>query len=288
MAGNTDTLIQLSDGRSLGFCELGDLRGRPVLYFHGFPGSRLEAKYAHHIAKRLGVRIISVDRPGYGLSDFKPGRTIRDWPSDVVRLADAMGLGQFAVVGASGGGPYAAACALDIPERLTSVGIVSGLGPIDAPNATIGMTGINRLGLSIAPRAPWLVKLSFAFVALALRTQPEWVIGLVSSGLCDPDKTVLRNPEIRLLFRDSLLEAIRSGSAGPFRDILLYSRPWGFRLEEILIEVHLWHGEQDIIVPPSMGRHLAQTIPRCRPTFFPDEGHFSLIVNHIQEVLATV
>ena len=101
----------LPDGRSLGYAAYGDPQGKPLFFFHGFPSSRLEAQFTEGVAGRLGARIIAIDRPGFGRSDFKKERRIRDWPDDVLALADALGIDRFAVLGVSGGGPYAAACA---------------------------------------------------------------------------------------------------------------------------------------------------------------------------------
>ncbi len=110
--------LQLRDGRRLGYVDYGDPAGRPVLLFPGVPGSRLQGHPDRSIAGALGVRLIGVDRPGYGLSDDKRGRTLLDWPDDVVTLADHLGLERFALLSISGGGAYAAACAWKIPERL--------------------------------------------------------------------------------------------------------------------------------------------------------------------------
>src|SRR5688572_28104051 len=123
----TDTLT-LSDGRKVGIAEFGAPAGRPVVYCHGFPASRLEARLAHEAAKEVGARLIALDRPGYGLSDFQPGRRIGDWPRDVVEAADALGVQRFAMLGVSGGAPYALACAALLPERITALGVVCGLG----------------------------------------------------------------------------------------------------------------------------------------------------------------
>jgi len=105
-------VLRLNDGRLLGYAEFGDPGGTPVMFFHGFPGSRLEGALGHEAAERAAVRMICIDRPGMGLSTFQPGRRMLDWPADVAALADALGIGRFAVGGVSGGGPYAAVCAL--------------------------------------------------------------------------------------------------------------------------------------------------------------------------------
>ena len=128
----TNRQIKLKDERLLGYSEYGALDGKPVFYFHGHPGSRRDwsAYDSGNAAAELQARVIAVDRPGHGLSDFKPRRTIPDWPDDVTELAEALNVGRFAVLGASGGGPYAAACAFKIPQRLAATAIVCGMGPV--------------------------------------------------------------------------------------------------------------------------------------------------------------
>ena len=111
--------LRLSDGRALGYAQYGDPEGRPLFFSHGTPGSRTLAQLFDAGARRDGVRLIAPERPGFGRSDFLPDRTFADWPDDVSELADALGFDRFAVAGSSGGGPYAAACAWKLPERLT-------------------------------------------------------------------------------------------------------------------------------------------------------------------------
>ena len=114
---NIDQTLKLKDGRTLGYIDLGNKDGKPLFHFHGFPGSRLEATILADRAIVKNIRVICIDRPGMGLSDFKENRTLLDWPDDVVELADALEIDKFAVEGISGGGPYAAACAYKIPDR---------------------------------------------------------------------------------------------------------------------------------------------------------------------------
>lgn len=283
----TDGTIRLKDGRLLGYAEYGDPAGRPVFFFHGFPGSRLEARLGEAAARRLGVRVIAPDRPGFGLSDFQPGRTIGDWPDDVVEAADALGIDRFAVVGVSGGAPYAAACALKIPQRLTGAAIVSGTAPADAPAAIEGMMLLNRVFLRLAALLPGVARLLMWLLGQLVRRFPNRVLALTSRSAPPSDKAVLARPEIRATFLADMAEAFRQGSRGPAWELRLFARPWGFRLEEIAMEVHLWQGEADVNVPPSMGRYLAQTIPSCRARFYPDEGHL-LAVDRMEEIQAAL
>jgi pimeloyl-ACP methyl ester carboxylesterase len=146
--------FRLLDGRALGYAEYGVPDGAPVLYFHGFPGSRLEAALTEGPATALGARVIALDRPGYGLSDPQLGREIGHWPEDVGQLADHLGLERFAVLGTSGGGPYAMACAARLAERLTHVGLICSLSPLDRPGALTGMPWHMQLGLILGQYRP--------------------------------------------------------------------------------------------------------------------------------------
>ena len=121
--------ILLQDSRYLSYAEYGSRSGCPVFYFHGLPGSRLQRPPEIPPALRHKIRLVTIDRPGMGFSTFKPGRRLLDWPSDVEELADALGIGRFAVIGVSGGGPYAAACAYGIPGRLNAVAWKTGCSP---------------------------------------------------------------------------------------------------------------------------------------------------------------
>ena len=276
--------ITLSDGRRLSFAEFGDRQGKPVFYFHGFPGSRLEAKLADGISQESKVRFIGIDRPGYGLSDFKPQRRIIDWANDVAELADVLRIDRFSILGVSGGGPYAAACACKMPDRLDAVGIICGMGPVDIPGLIMDMPWIYRQGLRLAGRLPEIATAIYPFSAFLFRNYPGRMLSILSGKVAGPDKIALKNKELIQVLSASFREAFRCSLKWPATDVVLYSRPWGFSLKEIDIVVHLWHGEQDRIVPAAMARYLAKIIPDCQATFFAGEGHFSIILNRIEEI----
>lgn len=269
----------------MGFLACGDTSGRPVFYCHGFPGSRLEVLLADRIAAQKGIRLIGVDRPGYGLSDDRPGRSLRDWADDVAELADRLGIERFSILGVSGGGPYAVACACRLRDRLLAVGIACGLAPITARGILRGMTGFNRFGLRLAAAAPRLVKPLFFPVAALLKHRPQRVLSSIAHRAGQPDRWVLSRPEVREIMCLSYREAMRVGLSGAVRDVVLYSRSWGLNLTEITVPVNLWHGEKDHIVPPAMGRWLAVNIPGCQARFYPEEGHFSLITNRMDAII---
>jgi pimeloyl-ACP methyl ester carboxylesterase len=276
--------VQLRNGRRLGFVEYGRPDGEPCFSFHGHPGSRLEAQVAHELAASAGIRVLALDRPGYGLSDFEPERTILSWARDVEAVADLLGLGRFAVLGASGGGPYALACGYALRERVSSVGLISSIAPYQAEGVTKGMRWQNRVGFQVGARFPPLAQLIMWSMARQLRRDPDRAVDAIVAAMSPSDAAVARRPEIRQLLRADVVEAFRQGSRGAARDVVLLGGPWGFSLGEIMQPVLLWHGETDVLATPAMGRHLARMIPDCRATFYPDEGHL-LAFQHMPEII---
>jgi pimeloyl-ACP methyl ester carboxylesterase len=276
--------LTLHDGRRLGYAEYGDPDGPTGLYFHGHPGSRLEPRFADEAAAGAGLRIVALDRPGYGLSDFHSGRQILDWPADVAEVADALGLERFAVLGSSGGGPYALACAHALPERVSKAGVISGVGPYDAPGTTDGMRWQNRVGFQLGARFPPLARFVMASMARQLRRRPDRTLDAIAQAMSPSDAEVARRPEVREILAADIAEAFRQGSRGAALDVVLLGRPWGFRLDEVGMPVYLWQGEEDVLVPPAMGRHLAARLPDCRAAFLPGEGHL-LFVDHMAEIV---
>jgi pimeloyl-ACP methyl ester carboxylesterase len=291
MTANTDLTVRLPDGRRLGYAEYGDPSGKPVLHFHGTPDSRLEGTLPDvaETAARLGVRLILPDRPGIGLSDFKPGRTILDWPADVLALADALQLERFAVVGVSGGGPYAAACAFKIPQLLVRVGILSGVAPPNMPGALdlLDKTSDGQ-AVRLGSKSPWLLRLVLAYTVFQFRRDPYKLVAQTSSELSPSDQAVLAVPAVAETVVRMTGGAFQKGARGAAWDFTLFSRPWGFNLGDIRLPVFLWHGEDDWICPVEMGRYMAQGIPGCQATYYPGEGHFSLVVDHFFEILAVM
>ena len=285
-ASATGRQIRLFDGRALAYAEYGLSDGKPVFFFQGTPSSRLFHHPDESIAVSLGARIITIDRPGFGLSDPKPNRTLLDWPDDVMELADALALEQFAVGGISGGGPYVAACAQKIPHRLTKAGIVSGGGPTDTPVGTEGMSRQRRIGATVARLVPGLLPALLGLMSNPHR-DPDKFFEDIYSQSSDTDQAILARPEIRAMLVENWLEATRPGVDGYAHEARLFSTPWGFQLQDITMLVHLWHGTDDRSTPLTMAYHMWHTIPRCRAKFFPGEGHF-LLFDHWEEILATL
>lgn len=283
-----DTFVQLSDKRRLAYAEYGDSNGAPVFLFHGLPGSLLSWGLIPNNPFPPGLRIIAPDRPGYGQSDPKPHRTLLDWANDITELADALKIERFAVVGVSGGGPGALACAWKMPERLTSVGVVACPAPTNAPGVLEGMNKTNRFFMNLAWRLPLLSSLNVRLLASVIRRNPARYINTMKLKMHDVDKVILARPEIQHMLIKDFTEALRGGAQGMVSDMSAnHGRPWGFPLDKIKIRVLFWFCELDLSVPPAMGRYLSNTVPNCEATFISDAGHLWILV-HLNEVLSAL
>jgi pimeloyl-ACP methyl ester carboxylesterase len=282
--GTEDKTLQLRDGRRLGYAEYGKPDGEPFFYFHGHPGSRLEARFAGQAAAEAGFRVIALDRPGYGLSDFKPGRAITDWPDDVAEAADGLGLARFSVAGMSGGGPYALACAWRLPQRVIRAAVISGVGPYQVRGITRGMRWQNQVAFRLGARWPALARALVWSMIRGMSRRPEATIEALARAMSPADAAIVRRPEVSEVLMAAISEAFRQGGHGAAWDMVLLGRPWGFSLREIQPEVHLWQGEADTLVPPAMGRYQAEQIPHCHATMLPGEGHL-LVIDHIPDLI---
>jgi pimeloyl-ACP methyl ester carboxylesterase len=287
MTSQSDCFILLRDGRKLGYAEYGDPLGEPVFLCHGMPGSRLMQHPDPSIAIENNVRLIVPDRPGMGLSDFKPGRQLLDWPADVEELANHLGITGFVVAGISGGGPYAAACGFVMPDRVGCVGLISSVGLINTPGAMMGMLPSNRMGYSVGRWMPWFLwSMAFSLYYGDFRHHPE-KLAKMQEGEPAADHIIFEKSGVRQVFINNFAEAFRQGTVGLARDGWLLSRPWGFPLQGISVPVYLWQGEADVIVTPAMGKHMASQIPKCSARFYPGEGHL-VFITHWQEILVTL
>jgi pimeloyl-ACP methyl ester carboxylesterase len=276
--------ITLSDNRLLAYAEYGDPHGRPVFFFHGMPGSRF-FRPPDEITEKMGVRLITTDRPGYGLSTFQPGRRILDWPADIAQLADHLGIHKFAVSGHSAGGPYVAACAHALPERVSAAAALSAAGPIDSPGSINGMAAMNKLGLRIGRLTPWplwqvLVWVFYHRRAADPSADIDRGIGIRPSA----DDEQLKKRAVREICIQSEIEAFRPGLDGLAWEGRLLTRPWGFSLEDIRVPYHLWHGTQDDQATLAMARYVSGKIPTSRITICEKEAHL-LLFPHWQEIL---
>ncbi len=280
--------VDLHDGRRLGFAEFGDPRGSPIFYFHGFPGSRLEAALADAPARTFRCRMIAVDRPGIGLSDFKKGRKLLDWPEDVQELASQLGINRFAILGVSGGAPYALACASRLTEQLTSVAVVAALGPVVGSKGVGEMRFTGRMAFQFAQEWSGFPRLIYSLLAPMIRYSPKRMVDRMCSFVCPADRDLLTQPDFQEALATSFRESVRQGSRGVAQDLVSYAHSWGFSLSEIRPTIHLWHGDNDVIVPSSMAHEMASQMPNCRATFLPGHGHFSVLQKAAGEIFSVL
>ena len=282
---HSEDVIELADGRRLAYAEYGNADGKPVFLFHGLPGSRLSWGLLPGEPIPAGLRVVAPDRPGYGRSDSKPGRSLLDWADDVAQLADALEIGRFAIVGVSGGGPGALACAWKIPERLTSVGVVSSPAPTDAPGVFEGMSRTNRFFMKLAYRMPRLSALNVRFLAHMIRRNPARYINTMKLKVHEVDRQIVARSEIQTMLTQDFTEALHAGAQGMVDDMAAnHGQSWGFRLDEIQTKTRFWICELDRSVPPAMGRYLSRIVPNSESIFVPNSGHL-WVLEHLREVL---
>lgn len=284
--GDGSHVLRLPDGRDLAVRHYGDPHGVPILYFHGHPGSRMDLDFIDpdNLAGDLGIRIIALDRPGYGRSTEQPGRTLNDWPQDVLAVVDELGIPRFSVLGYSGGGPYALACAARISAaRLVRTVVVAGIGPVGSP-------GQHRsIGWTLYSGAPAPIRGPMAQLSGALASRVPDRLAVTSARMTLPrsDRTALADPRVAAGLLRTWREAFRSGHQGARSDIAIYTRPWGVDVDSIRAPVHVWHGTDDRNVPVSVGRHLAGQIPGCSATIVAGAGHLSIVRESLGEILSS-
>lgn len=282
-----DSTIQLKDGRIVGIASTGDIDGPPIFHFHGHSSSRLEVRLIAESAARVGVRLIGLDRPGIGFSDAKLGSQILDWPDIVVDVANQLGYERFAVEGVSGGGVYAMACAYKIPNKLTACGIISTVPPGDLMSKA-GPRYLRALWW-LGVYAPWLFLTYVRLLSLATghdEISIEKFVIRFRKHLGPADQRLIDVPELRRTFVRVLVESHRQGEYANLNETMTLAQPWGFEIEKITFKkIFLWHGEQDNVMPAAPAHLLAQVLPHCRATFYPEEGHYSTFSNHADEIL---
>jgi pimeloyl-ACP methyl ester carboxylesterase len=284
------SIVRLPDGRALSYLEVGARSGPTVFHFHGHGSSRLEVLMLEEQALRLGLRVIAFDRPGIGRSDPKSGDMLLDWPADVAAAADLLGVERFAVQGMSAGAPYALACAQRIPERITACALVSAVPPPEI--ARRSGPRLRRFAWWVAHRFPNYLRRRLVQFRPDGLPDEEMVLRRmlrVSQWLGGRDEILMHNEELRALLARTMVETARQGASANRREIERLVRPWGFDVKQIKpARMFLWHGEKDRIMPVGPARLLAKRLVDCQAIFYPDEGHFSVLVNRSAELLGAL
>lgn len=287
MARMGDTRVfRLADGRDLAFQQLGAPDGAPVIAMHGSPGSRTNFTPVADDAAELAVRLIAVDRPGYGHSTFHPARTFESWARDVGQLADHLGLDRVGVIGWSSGGPNALSCARFLADRLTACVVVAGPAPPEANIVSNDEMTINRIGKRVAAVAPRVLGSVMHAALRQAQRNPERALEIEQRAMPEPDRAVLEQPRVRAGWLAYLSEPL-SATAGrtAAQDLHLEARPWGFDVRDITARVHIWHGDRDRNVALANGLYLARTIPGATLHRIAGAAH-ALLYDHFAEMMA--
>lgn len=267
--------VRRPDGSVIMVEVAGKQDGRPVLFCHGLADSRLAVQPFGPAARELELRLIAPDRPGIGGTDRRRLRRLADWADDAALVLDALVQGPAGLMGVSGGGPFAAACAARLPGRVRSLTLVCPLGAPGWP--TRAMARSQRLVLPAARHAPLFSGWFLGRLAALGRRSPALFHRLTTSGLPGIDRCALERPGGREAFLAGWTEAFRHGSWGVAQDLRVLMRPWGFELGSVIVPTSIYHGEADITVPPQHARLLAEAIPGAQLRLYPRHGHFSIL-----------
>jgi pimeloyl-ACP methyl ester carboxylesterase len=283
-------LIELAGGRAVEVWEGGDADGVPVVFHHGTPSGRLQARLGEEAARRSGVRLVSFNRPGYGRSTDTPP-SLASVGVDTLAVADALGIGEFAVLGASGGGPYALATGLADQVRVRAVGIAGGVGPwrlVEPPDPA-------------NPDLPILELADAGDIEGALRGFRAEASGRYEKLLAKPDPDMTEEffdgvpedgagwltAENKRLFGVDLRDTLRTLD-GYARDNVAWGGEWDIDPARLEVPTWLWFGELDLMVPPSHGRWYAERIPNSTLVTRSGVGHGSTLFEYWDDMLTTL
>jgi pimeloyl-ACP methyl ester carboxylesterase len=281
--------VTLDDGRRLGFAEFGSARGRAAFWLHGTPGGRRQIPEPARIAAvEHGIRLIGVDRPGVGLSTPHLYGQLVDFAADLEELAERLGIGDFGLIGLSGGGPYVLACAHQMPQRVRSAvvlgGVAPSVGPEAAPGSIVALAARFQTPLTLL-REP--IALSISSVIWAARPIGSPALYLYARVSPEGDRRLLLRPEFKAMFLDDLFTGSRPGLRAPVYDAVLFGREWGFSVADVKVPIEWWHGDADHIIPFRHGEHMVSLLPDAHLHVQPGESHLGGL-GEAEEVLVSL
>lgn len=273
--------VDLIDGRSIGVAEFGPPDGPAILWFHGTPGARRQVPpAARRLADSEGVRIIGVERPGVGASTPHLHRDVRGWAEDVEQVLEALDVGQFGLIGLSGGGPYVLACSHELSDRVVAAVVLGGVAPTEGPDAVPG--GMVDLAHRFRLPLGWMrvpIGTGMTWAARLLRPVEGAALDLYARISPEGDRRAFESPGMKQMFLDDLGRgAAGVGLLSVTTDVVLFTRHWGFSVRDITVPVRFWHGDADNMVPLKHARHLVDLMPDAELIVRPDESHLGTLV----------
>jgi pimeloyl-ACP methyl ester carboxylesterase len=272
--------VPLPDGRLLEGWASGE-RGQPAVLFHvGTPSAGMPFAPLVAAAQQRGFRFVTYSRPGYAGSTRRNGRSVADCADDVAALLDARSLDRVAVVGWSGGGPHALACAALLPDRVSAAVTLAGVAPWDAEGLA-WLDGMAEENLEEFAAAVEGEDALLGFLEPLVSTRMEVTAESLAAGLggllTDVDRAAFTG-ELAEFLAETNRAAISTGPWGWVDDDLAFARDWGFELAEIGVPVAIWHGRHDAMVPTAHGEWLTRHVPGARSRILDEEGHLSLVL----------
>ncbi len=282
-----DQTITLKDGRTLGFTEYGNSNGHPIIYCHGSQSSRLEMHYDMSFAIENGLRLITIDRPGHGLSHFNPTGSILSFATDVNYLTEHLKIDNYSVAGMSAGSPFALGLAYSFPENVQNVAIISGFAPYNTESKTY-LTKEVKLMLNLAKYFPFLLKLLLKIQVKQLAKKPLKTLQGFLKIMSPPDQIILKNKSVMTMIENMFTEAFRNGSQGVAYEIShLLVTDWNFELNKIHVPVAFWQGKKDKNVPYQWAELMKNEIQNANLTNYPEEGHL-ILFEHAEEIFTAL
>ena len=281
--------VGLPDGRRMGFAEFGVPCGRPVIWLHGTPGARRQIPHeARRFALEHEVRLVGIDRPGIGSSTSHVYEHVGAFARDMDSVVDALGIDDMAIVGLSGGGPYALAVGAALKARVRAIGVLGGVAPTRGPDAIDG--GLVALGVRLSlvlrlGRVPLGVTLGG--LLRAVRPFGSAALELYARASPEGDRRLLGRPEFKAMFLDDLFNGSRHQFQGPIADVIAFTKDWGFLAADVEVPVVWWHGDADHIVPFAHGVHMVSRLPEATLQVLPGESHLGGL-GIAEEILSTL
>jgi len=279
----TDQYITLKDNRKLGFAEYGNVEGYPIVYCHGSQSSRLEMHYDLSFAIENNLRVITIDRPGHGISDFNPKGSILEFARDVKQLMDHLEIDMFSVAGMSAGSPFTLGIAYLFPEKIHKISIISGFAPFSNESKRY-LTKDVKVMLSLAKSFPFLLRILLKVQLKQLKRNSHKAVQAFLKIMSPADQEILKNDSVMDVIENMFKEAFKKGSQGVAYEVSkILVRDWGFSLADIQVPVTFWQGEKDNNVPFQWAELMKREIKNSKLHKYPEEGHL-IIFQHAKEI----